>query len=443
MYKTEKQDKIKFFKRLSLFFIFLSIIEAFLLFFCLLLKNNRFFKTNPQTRPSQSEKTEFPQKNFLTYTRCFGDNRQPDYCELYVSSLKDKKEHFVYKFDFPEVEKDGTQPASEFKINGISKNKVIYTQAYWEKSGEKRSWVRKLGFLDLTTIQDQEICKDFSTSQEGNKQVLKEVFVDQINGSVYYTTQDANGFKFRITQYDLIENKNELLANEQDLKESHYVFGASLDKVFLSTFGSRAGSKSVWAKTLVLESKQILEGDINKKSPVFSGKGDKVAFLKNEEVSEDLYNQYLIVGQPDGGEERIIDSIKNTNVYAYMGPKTILDDYFFNKNGNILSYSRTKFSEKGKPQKQSYISFYELDNKLLSESNLTANVISSDVEYQWVNYLTRTGPFEGKKSQGILYHEDDGWFLKPIYGYYEEEKIDLTDDREVILEGAENVFVVP
>ena len=100
---------------------FVLILVAVVVGVLILIIQKRATNTKQLPLTETTKNIDLPSRNIVAYTRCYGGERQPKYCNLYASSLKEPKEELIYTFDFPDIEQTDYEIDEEvYKLYGIT-----------------------------------------------------------------------------------------------------------------------------------------------------------------------------------------------------------------------------------------------------------------------------------------------------------------------------------
>lgn len=414
--------------------------------------------TQQENAETTTQSLTYPQKNILVYTRCFGGSKQFTHCKLYSSNLKEPDEQVIYTFNYPNVEQTDYEVGFTLSIDGVSDKKVVYTQSYWEKNGDTTTRTKKIGYISLGSGSNQEIFTERDDENSGDIQRLVSVYVDEENGRVYYTTHTDLLPVHQLVQYNLDNNTSTVLADNNNLDFPSIVLGASKSRVYLSAMGESPFDFPAWTKTLDLESKRIDNVSEPLDRAVFDQTGEHVAYIETNQLSDNLYDLFLVVANTDGTDKKVLRTISRTSLSNPAGDYSFFTKYYFNTYGDILNYTIYKQPDSrssNTPEATDYISVIsakreiEPDQKgihILPPDNpeiykTVYTVEPSGIEYKWIRYHTFSGPLEGNIGEGVVYETEGGWFFNPLYRF-DDNTIDLVGNRRVIAVQANNLHLI-
>ncbi|MBI2590737.1 MAG: hypothetical protein HYW33_02530 [Candidatus Blackburnbacteria bacterium] len=385
-----KRNKLLLVIPISILVVLISIVGV------ISLSNQRKSTDNKSSQTENTSNINLPSKNIVVYTRCYGGERQPKHCNLYVSSLKEPEEKLIYSFDFPDVEQTDYETGFELTVNGIINKKVVYTKSYWEKKESERTEYNILGVIDLASAQDNIIYKQVrypsksGARDERDNDYISGIYLDGPNNKVYYSTETGPETGGKITQYGLSSNQNKVITDNTKLDYTSKVEYASSDKLYLSYSDDHIAGNYYISKILNLNSGTVTSTPKSWHNAVINKQGTKVAYIDEIPVgSNNTYNLSLNVSDLEGNNVKEIYSAPNTRLPAdgYDGsyPYTVVSNYYFNEYGDRLSYSiRTPELVNGEyvgEKTTKYISILEVrrQNTQLSNQILTISGLNSEL----------------------------------------------------------------
>lgn len=459
--------------KIVLIIIILLLILSIALFF---VHEKKATNTSNQTGKQKTQTTlvqkSLPKNNILIYTRCFGGERQPNNCKLYVSSLQNQPEDEIYSFDFPKIQQTDYKGGFNLNIYGIVDKTAVYTKSYWEKKDKEQTEYNILGAVNLTTGEDSIIYKQVrypsknSTRNEQDNGVISSVYLDNTTNRVYYTTEIGPGTGGKITHYDLATKQNNVVADDKKLDNTYKVEDADKNKLYLSYSNDYITGNYQISKILDLTTGVVTNTAKQWYNAVINKQGTKVAYVdQTVDESNRTFNLSLKVSDLEGKDVKEIYAIPNTRLLAdgYNGsyPYAFVSNFFFDEFGDRLSFTVHRSKLEGAKYSgetiNNYVSFLEVrhaqpgEKGIILEQQDNPNLYKTLVEvkpieqkYRWVKFLTYEGPIQGNPEDGALYELDGVWYLKEAIGLDEQkQEINLLVNRKALLINAKNVFLIP